>query len=166
MPKDARSHKKDLKHLKKEKKSPGVKKPHVNSKNTDGRRSRKKKRSSENQESLSSIRTTLFSLHNNIINKNKNTPIEKQEFCSRMGILYSNMLELAFEAGTSEEDTEMEWQHEPTTLVRLVRTSEELASYPDGAVVWPWQTGSNSNSPSASSNNLVRQRPQVIEDVL
>ncbi|QPC76342.1 hypothetical protein HYE68_007094 [Fusarium pseudograminearum] len=165
MPKDVKPKKKDRKRLKKEHKLPGVKKPDIKSEKLDGRSSQKKKRRSEAQESLNSIRTTLFSVHNNIINKNRNTPTETQEFCSKMGILYSNMLELAFEMGTTEEDTEMEWQHEPTTHVHLVRTPEEMAAYPDGAVVRPWQTGSNLNSPNTPSNNMVGQRPEVIEEI-
>ncbi|KAL6920691.1 hypothetical protein FSST1_004717 [Fusarium sambucinum] len=166
MPKDVKSRKKDRKGRKKEKKSPRIKKPDIHNENPDGRRSHKKKQHSENKESLDTIRTTLFSLHNSIINKNRTTPIEKQEFCSRMGNLYSNMLELAFELGTTEEDTEMEWQHEPTNVVHLVRTSEEMACYPDGAVVCPWQTASNSNFPSTLSNSLVGQRSGVIEEIL
>jgi hypothetical protein len=166
MPKDIGSPKKDSKRLKKEQKLSRVNKPDSPSEHLDGRRSHKKKRRPENHESLNTIRRTLFRLHNDIINRTWNTPIEVQEFCSRMGILYSNMLELAFEIGTTKEDTEMEWQHEPTTYVHLVRTSEEEASYPDGAVVWPWQTESDLTSPNVSNDNLVGEMSQVREDIL
>ncbi|KAG8675973.1 hypothetical protein FPOAC2_02055 [Fusarium poae] len=187
MPKDLKSRKKERRRLRKEQQTLRIEKPDIPKESPDERRSRKKKRRSEKKESLDTIRTTLFSLHNSIINRNRTTSIEKREFCSRMGNLYSNMLELAFELGTTEEDTEMEWQHEPTNPVHLVSTAEEMACYPDGAVIRPWQTASTPNCPSTPSsdpstpssdpstpsssssipsNSLVGQRCEFIREIL
>ncbi|KAL4726733.1 hypothetical protein ACLX1H_005623 [Fusarium chlamydosporum] len=167
MAKENRVSKKDLNRLRKDQKLAGVDKPDTHNEHIDGRRShKKKKRHDQDLKPLDSIRTSLFNIHNDIISRNKNMPTEIQEFCSRMGLLYSTMLELAFEMGTSEEDTAMEWQHEPTNHVRLVRTLEEEASYPNGAVISPWQTETNPAFRNVLNDGLPWRETRSIDGIL
>jgi hypothetical protein len=113
--------------------------------------SHKKKRQSEHEEPLKYMRTALFHVLNDrwTGRKKRQLSTESQKFCSRVGNIYIKALELALEMGTTDDDTEMEWQYEPTKHVHLVRTIEEEASYPDGAVVSPWQTETNTTCRSA-----------------
>jgi hypothetical protein len=86
------------------------------------------------------IRTAMLALHNNIF-YNTSTPFDVQDICSRVGSLYTQMLEFAVDIGTPEEDgASMDWQWEPTTPVYLVRMPEEEACYPNGVVARPWET--------------------------
>jgi hypothetical protein len=85
-----------------------------------------------------SIRNTLTALHNTVFSKRKDIPAEVQEFCYRVGILHTHVLEFALKASINEQDGEcMDWQWEPTTPVHLVRMIYEESCYPDGAVVRP-----------------------------
>ncbi|KAH7178539.1 hypothetical protein DER46DRAFT_155859 [Fusarium sp. MPI-SDFR-AT-0072] len=94
-----------------------------------------------------SIRNTLTALHNTVFNKRKDIPAEAQEFCYRVGILHTRVLEFTLEVGIDGQDGEcMDWQWEPTIPVHLVRTVYEESCYPEGAVARPWDM-SNSQIP-------------------
>ncbi|EWZ00714.1 hypothetical protein FOYG_00516 [Fusarium oxysporum NRRL 32931] len=91
-----------------------------------------------------SIRNTLIALHNTVFNKRKDIPAEVQEFCYRVDILHTRVLEFTLEAGVDGQDGEcMDWQWEPTIPVHLVRTVYEESCYPEGAVARPWDMGNS-----------------------
>jgi hypothetical protein len=95
---------------------------------------------SQHWQNYNSVRAAMLALHSNIFNST-NTPSDVQDICSRVGSLYTQMLEFAIDIGTPEEDgTSMDWQWEPTTPVYLVRMPEEEACYHNGVVVRPWET--------------------------
>ncbi|KAJ4129933.1 hypothetical protein NW768_006905 [Fusarium equiseti] len=166
MPKGRKFRKKDPKSLKKKSKSSRFNNLEAHSDKLDILRSHKKKRQTKHEQPLKSIRTALFHILNYRWNgkRKKQLPAESQEFCSRLGNIYTKVLELALEMDTADEDTEMEWQYEPTTPVHLVRTREEDASYPDGAVVSPWQMESSTTYRSALSESDSRQSSSSIDD--
>ncbi|KAM0558195.1 hypothetical protein ACHAPJ_004879 [Fusarium lateritium] len=92
----------------------------------------------QHRQERKSIRKEVGAIHRKIFDKTNTAP-EVQEFCSLVGDLYAQMLECALGVRDTGEADNMDWQPEPTTPVYLVRMTEELSSYPDGAVVIPWE---------------------------
>ena len=148
MPKERKFRKADPKTFEKKSKSPKFSNLEMYS---DTVRLQKQKRQSEHKEPLKYMRTALFHILNDrwTGKRKRELSAKSQKFCSRVGNIYIKALELALEMGNTDEDVDMEWQHEPTKHVHLVRTREEEASYPDGAVVSPWQTEPSATCASA-----------------
>jgi hypothetical protein len=85
-----------------------------------------------------SIQDTLIALHNAIFKKRKDIPAEVQEFCHRVGILNTRVLEFTLEVVIDGQDVEcMDWQWEPTIPVHIVRTVYEESCYPEETVARP-----------------------------
>lgn len=139
MPKECKFRKADPKSLEKKSKASRLNNSEVYS---DTLRPQRQKRQSEHKEPLKYMRTALFYILNDrwTGKRKRELSTKSQKFCSRVGNIYIKALELALEMGNTSEDVDMEWQYEPTKPVHLVRTREEEASYPDGAVVSPWET--------------------------
>lgn len=167
MPKERKPPKKDPKSLKKKSKSSKCNDLQAHSDTLETLRSHKKKRQSKHENPLKSLRTALFYiLMDRWKGKRKKQLLtEGQAFCSRVGNIYIKALELALEMGTIDDDTEMEWQYEPTKHVHLVRTIEEEASYPDGAVVSPWQTETSTTCRSALNESDFGQSSSSVDEV-
>ena len=133
---------------------------------SDTLRSHKQERESEHKEPLKHMRTVLFHVLNDrwTGKRKRELSIKSQKFCSRVGNVYTKALELALEMGNTDEDVDMEWQYEPTKPVHLVRTREEEASYPDGAVVSPLETETSTTCRSTVNEPDSGQSSSKIED--
>lgn len=163
MPKERRFRKADPKSLEKKSKSSKFNNLEVYS---DTLRSYKQKRESEHKEPLKHMRTALFHILNDRWTGERKSQLstKSQKFYSRVGNIYIKALELALEMGNTGEDVDMEWQYEPTKPVHLVRTREEEASYPDGAVVSPWETETSTTCRSTVNEPDSGQISSNIED--
>ncbi|RBR27188.1 uncharacterized protein FIESC28_00051 [Fusarium coffeatum] len=165
MPKERKFRKADSKDVEKKSKSPRFSNLKVYG---DTLRSYQQKRQSEHKEPLKYMRTALFHILNDRWTGKRKRELsnKSQKFCSRVGNIYIKALELALEMGNTDEDVDMEWQYEPTKPVHLVRTREEEASYPDGAVVSPWETETNTTCRSTANEPDSGQSSSSIDDSL
>ncbi|KAH7198705.1 uncharacterized protein B0J16DRAFT_258165 [Fusarium flagelliforme] len=166
MPKERKFRKADPKSLEKKSKSSRFNNLETHSDTLDTIRSHKKKRQLKHEEPLKSMRTALFHILNDrwTGKRKRQLSTESQKFCSRVGNIYTKALELALEMGNTNEDVEMEWQHELTKHVHIVRTREEEASYPDGVVVSPWETETSTTYRSVLNEPNCGQSSSSIED--